>query len=251
MESGIYAACSALIARTQALDILANNLANVNTAGYKGETQFYEALNAASANPQQGALDAAVNQFGVLAGQELNFSPGSLQSTGNALDIALQGPGFLQVKTTAGVVYTRSGNLQESSKGVLETSQGDPVLGVDPKGKLGPIVLPSGAPSISSDGTISVNGALAGKISLVEATSNAQLTPIGNAYFAAPATDMHPAHGTSLQSGALESSNVNPIQAETDLITLQRHFDLLERAVKIFNTDFDQAAATELPRIGA
>ncbi|MGH9394518.1 MAG: flagellar hook-basal body protein [Terriglobales bacterium] len=251
MESGIYAACSALMARTQALDILANNLANVNTAGYKGESQFYQALTAADGGQPLGALNTAVNQFGVLAGQELNLSPGSIQTTGNPLDVALQGPGYLQVKTASGIVFTRSGNLQEGAKGELQTSQGDPVLGVDAKGKLGPIVLPSGTPTISPDGTISVHGALAGKISLVEMKPGAQLTPLGNAYLSAAAGSARPAKGTSLQSGALESSNVNPIQAETDLIALQRHFDLLERAIRIFNTDFDQSAATELPRVGS
>src|SRR6185437_10151837 len=68
MDSGIYAATSALMARSQALDVLSNNLANVSTTGYKGESQFYQALNAASGQSGQGALSAAVNQFGVLAG---------------------------------------------------------------------------------------------------------------------------------------------------------------------------------------
>lgn len=251
MESGIYAACSALIARSHALDVLANNLANVDTSGYKGESQFYQALNAASANPASGALDNAINRFGVLGGQALNLAPGAVQPTGNPLDVAIQGPGFLTVQAKAGVVYTRAGGLQIGADGVLETAQGDPVLGDLGKGKLGPIKLPSGAPSVSSDGTISVNGALVAKLHLTEFNPSTPLTPLGDAYVSAPAADAHPATRSSLLSGNLESSNVNAIQAETDLITLQRHFDYLEQAIKIFNTDFDEPATGELPIVGS
>lgn len=247
MDSGIYAACSALIARTQALDVMANNLANVNTTGYKGESQFYQALNAAS-NPSLGALNSAVNQFGILAGQGLNLDPGSVNTTGNPLDVAIQGPGFLAVKTATGVVYTRAGNLKVSPAGQLVTAEGDPVLGGTDK-QLKPITLPSGAATISTDGTISVDGSLAGKLQLQEFAPGTPLTPLGDSYFSAPAGSAHAATSSSLIPGALESSNVNAIGAEADLITLQRHFDLLERALKIFNTDFDQAATTDLPRV--
>ncbi|MGH9478422.1 MAG: flagellar hook-basal body protein, partial [Terriglobales bacterium] len=191
MESGIYAACSALIARSHALDVLANNLANVNTTGYKGESQFYQALTAASGNQPLGALNTAINRFGVLGGQALDLAQGAIQPTGNPLDVAIQGPGFLTVQAKAGVVYTRAGSLQIGAKGVLETAQGDPVLGDLPKGKLGPITVPSGKVSISSDGTLSVNGALVAKLHLTEFTPSTPLTPLGDAYVSAPAGAAH------------------------------------------------------------
>lgn len=249
MDSGTYAACSALMARSQALDVLSNNLANLNTTGYKGESEFYQAMNAANTAP--GALNAAVNQFGVVAGEGLNLSGGALQTTGNPLDVAIKGPGFLEVKTAAGVVYTRAGNLQAGADGTLETAAGDPVLGVNPAGLAQdkPIKLPSGAVSISSDGTISVGGATAGKIRLVEFPARTNLAPLGSAYVTAPPGSAKPAVASSLAVGALESSNVNAVQAETDLISLQRHFDLIERALQVMNTDFDQTAAVDLPRL--
>lgn len=247
MESGLYAACSALIAETHNLDILANNLANVNTTGYKKESQFFQALTAANGGAALGPLNAAVNQFGVLAGQQLNFHQGSFQNTGNPLDLALQGPGFLTVQTQAGLAYTRAGDLRIGAKGELLTAQGDPVLGEQDKGKLGPIYLPSGTISVSANGTISVNGALAAKLHLVEFSSDAPVKPLGDAYFTTPAANVHKATQSSVAAGVLENSNVNAIQAETNLITLQRHFDFLERAVQIFNQDFDQPAATALP----
>lgn len=246
MDSGIYAACSALIARSQALDILANNLANVNTTGYKRESQFYQALTAAQGGQPLAPLNTAVNQFGILSGQQLNLSAGAMDKTNNPMDVAVQGPGFLAVQTAGGTVYTRAGNLQVSPDGYLVTQQGDKILGGNPR-NLKPIPLPSGKPSISPDGTISVDGTLAGKIVLQEFAPGTQLTPLGQTYFSAPAGSAHTATGSTLAVGELESSNVNAIEAETDLIALQRHFDLLERALKIFNTDFDQAAATQLP----
>ncbi|MGH9467395.1 MAG: flagellar hook-basal body protein [Terriglobales bacterium] len=249
MESGVYAACSALIARMHQLDVLANNLANANTTGYMGESQFYRALTAATGNQPLGALNQAVNQFGVLSGQQLNFNPGTYQNTGNPLDVAIQGPGFLTVQTPAGLAYTRAGNLRIGEKGELLSSQGDPILGQDAKGKLAPISLPSGKIAISSNGTISVDGALAGTLHLVEFTSQAQVTPLGNAYFTTPGANVQTATHSSVSAGELENSNVNPIQAETDLITLQRHFDMLERALQIFNTDFNEPATTELPQV--
>lgn len=254
MGSGIYAACSALMARAQALDILSNNLANVNTTGYKGESQFYQALNAASQTAPGSALNSAVNQFGILAGEGLNLSAGSVEKTSNPLDVAIEGPGFLEVQTAAGRVYTRAGNLQIGPTGTLLSADGDPVLGVGAGSTLAndkPIAVPSGAVSISPDGTLSVNGALVAKLRLVEFPPTARLAPLGNTYFSAPAGAALPATQSHLDVGALESSNVNAIQAETDLIGLQRHFDLLERALQIINSDFDQAATSELPRLNA
>jgi flagellar basal-body rod protein FlgF len=249
MESGIYAACSALMARSQALDILANNLANVSTTGYKGETQFYEALTAAAGGQPLGALNTDVNRFGVLAGQALNLSTGTIKATNNPLDVALEGPGFLEVKTKGGYLYTRAGNLQVGANGQLQTAEGDAVMGIDAKKKTVPITLPSGPVAIASDGTISVGGALVAKLKLVNFPPATPLKPIGDAYFSAPAAAGKAAAGTSVLQGHLESSNVNPVEAETSLISLQRNFDLIERALKIFNTDFDQPAATQLPQV--
>ncbi len=249
MASGIYAACTALMARSQELDVLANNLANVSTTGYKGETQFYEALTAASGNQTLGPLNTDVNRFGVLGGQALNLDAGSIKATNNPLDVALQGQGFLEVKTKAGYVFTRAGNLQTGAKGELQTAQGDPVMGIDAKHKTVPIYLPSGPVAIAKDGTISVGGALVGKLKLVTFPPNTPLTPMGDAYISAPVASAKPAANLSVLQGSLESSNVNPVQAETSLIALQRNFDLVERALKIFNTDFDQPAATQLPQV--
>jgi len=246
MDSGLYAACSGLMTRTQALDIVANNLANLNTAGYKRETEFYEALTAAMhGGGKLGALNSAVNQFGILSGQSFVMSPGNLNQTGNPLDLALQGDGFFVVKGPQGPLYTRNGKFMVDNKGHLLTSEGYPVMGVG-----GPITLPPGKVSVGSDGTISVGDAIAGKIQVVHFPPKTQLQAEGGSNFTAPAGAAVISPAAHVREGFLESSNVNPVDEEVNLVTMQRHADFLTKAIKMFNTDMDGMAATDLPKVG-
>lgn len=246
MDSGLYAACSGLMTRTQALDIVANNLANLNTAGYKRETEFYEALTAAMhGGGKLGALNSAVNQFGVLSGQSFVMSPGTLNQTGNPLDLALQGDGFFAVKGPQGPLYTRNGKFMVDNKGHLLTGEGYPVMGIN-----GPITLPPGKVSVGSDGAISVGDALAGKILVVHFPPKTQLQAEGSSNFTAPAGAAVATPAPHVREGYLENSNVNPVEEEVNLVTMQRHADFLTKAIKMFNTDMDGMAATDLPKVG-
>src|SRR5579863_9851567 len=145
MESGYYAALTGLVSKFDALDVAANNLANVGTTGYKQQEDFYRTLTATMGNPNLGPLNLAVNNYGVLGGATTDLQSGPIQMTGNPLDIALQGKGFLVVKTATGDRYTRDGSLRVDAKGILTTQQGDPVMGLIPKPKgkpgEGPITL--------------------------------------------------------------------------------------------------------------
>ena len=170
MDSGYYAACTALAARTQALDTIANNLANANTAGYRSEHNIFSAVLANTQNGSGSNLSNAINNFGIVSGASLDLSQGALQKTGNPLDLAIQGTAFFAIKTPNGVMYTRNGSFQVSSTGQLITSSGDPVMG-----DKGPIIMLPGASSISADGTISSDGAVTGKIRLVDFPAGAQL----------------------------------------------------------------------------
>ena len=129
MDSGYYAACTGLRTQTQALDVIANNLANLGSAGYRAQQTQFQSILAASHSGLLDPLNRAVNNFNVLGGTRLDFSNGNLQTTGNALDLALEGSGFFAVLTRAGIRYTRNGSFQQSSDGKLVTAQGDAVLG--------------------------------------------------------------------------------------------------------------------------
>jgi flagellar basal-body rod protein FlgF len=160
VDSGYYAVCAGLLSRMQALELAANNLANVNTSGFKGQQAMFRSLvqQAGITSP----MNRAVNDFGILSGTALDLSAGNIDATGNDLDVAIEGKGFFAVQTAAGVRYTRNGRFQLTSQGELVTADGDPVLGGG-----GPITLPSGKVSISPDGTVSVDGAIAGQLKIV------------------------------------------------------------------------------------
>lgn len=243
MDSGYYAACAGLRTQTQALEVVANNLANANTSGYRRQEPVFRSLllaggRADAANP----LNFAINHFNVMGDTRLDLSPGNLRSTGNPLDVAVEGAGFFAVQTSAGVLYTRNGSFQISAKGQLETAEGDLVLG-----EQGPITMPGGTASISADGTLSVNGAVAGKLRVVDLSGT--LVPVGASYYDATQAKVGPAAGAAVRQGMIEASNVNPLTAVVNLIEAQRNAEMLQRALSLFHADFNRIAASDLPRI--
>ena len=153
MDSGYYAACAGLAAQTQALELVAHNLANLATTGYRGQETTFRSLLAGNGAVHASALNTAVNNFGVLSGSRLDLTSGSLIPTGNPLDVAVSGSGFFTVQSAQGVLYTRDGSFHLTPTGQLVTSEGNTVLG-----EQGPITLPTGNLAISSDGTISPCG---------------------------------------------------------------------------------------------
>jgi flagellar basal-body rod protein FlgF len=244
MDSGFYAACAGLLSQTDALDLTANNLANLNTPGYKGQLQFYRSLDASMANHRLSSLNQAVNNYGVLGGAAVDLKTGEFQKTGNELDLAMEGPGFFAVKTPAGIRYTRNGNFHTDAAGNLLTATGDAVMGA-----LGTVKLPGGTITISSDGTISQGGAVVATLKLVTFKPGTSLSAEGNSYYQAPAASVLPAGDPRLLQGTLESSNMNPVAGTISLMTLQRHAQLLEQALSIFHSVFNNAPGQDLSRV--
>jgi flagellar basal-body rod protein FlgF len=244
MDSGYYAACAGLAAQTQALELVANNLANLGTAGYRAEQATFRSLVAGSGTVQSNPLNAAVNDFGVLSGSRVDLSAGSLAATGNPLDLGIAGSGFFIVQTAQGTVYTRNGGFHTTPTGALVTAEGDAVLG-----EQGPITLPNGAVAVSSDGTISVDGAVVETLRIAEFAPNTSLTALGNALYSAPAGSALPPASSSVRQGMLENSNVSPVEGAVQLITIQRNAEMMQRALTVFDSQFDQTAAQDLPRV--
>ena len=244
MDSGFYAACTGLLSQTDALELTANNMANLNTTGYKGQSEFYSSLEASMGNRRLSPLNQAVNDYGVLGGAALDMKPGEFQKTGNELDLALKSSGFFVVQTPAGTRYTRNGNFHTDNAGRLMTATGDAVMG-----EQGPVELPGGTITISSDGTISQQGAVVAQLKLVTFKLGTSLAAEGNSYYQTPAGSERPADDPRLSQGVLESSNLNPVVAAVDLITLQRHAQLLEQALSIFHSVFNNAPAQDLSRV--
>jgi flagellar basal-body rod protein FlgF/flagellar basal-body rod protein FlgG len=244
MDSGLYAACTALVARTQALDTIANNLANASTVGFRAERNVFSSVLANAGGAAQSPFSQAVNRFGILSGTTIDQNQGALEKTGNELDLGIEGSGYFVVQTADGPMYTRNGAFQVSSHGQLVTASGDAVMG-----DRGVINILPGPVSISADGTISSNGAVAGKLSVVEFPPDTAFTSMGNTYYSAPVKSAQPATNSSVRQGMLESSNVNPVSSMVELITAQRSAEMMQRALSMFNSEIDKTATTDLPKV--
>lgn len=245
MHSGIYTAYSGLKAQIEALDMLANNLANINTTGFKEQKAFYTALNLALNGPDAPQLDSAINTHAVLAESALNLADGSLVETQRDLDVALVGNGLLTVETPRGVRYTRNGNLITDSKFVLCTSEGFPVVG-----ERGRIVLGPGKLTINQDGEVMVDGARIDRLKLASFDNPAALVREGSSLLAPAQSDLapKPAPGVSVRQGFQEQSNVNPVLATVRMVEIMRHFEAIQKSVNLMFNDMDAKAIERLPR---
>jgi flagellar basal-body rod protein FlgF/flagellar basal-body rod protein FlgG len=245
MDSGLYAACAGVIARTQTLDMAASNLANASTTAFKGQQPTFQTVLQDAGDQVINRYTAAVDNFGVVGGSRTDLRQGTMSATGNSLDVALQGSGFLAVQTNGGVQYTRNGSMRLTSTNQLVTADGSAVL--DTTGKA--ITLPSGDVTIGSNGTISVNGALAGQLQIVEFPADTPLTHTAGSYYTAPAAAAKAATDTTVQQGMLENSNVDSVTAAVNLIGLQRNAEMLTKAMSIFHNDINRMAAEDLPKV--
>lgn len=245
MDSGYYAACSALKAQSNALEIAANNIANISTAGYRAQIPAFQALLVENDGRSTGGWERLVNTHAVVRGSRIDLGEGNLERTGNPLDFAIDGPGFFVVQTKAGPMYTRNGSFRVAAGGQLLSSAGDPLLDDS-----GPLILPPGGPvAISADGTVSVAGAVAGKLRIAEFASPDALTPAGGGYYSAAKGKESPAQASSVEQGMLESSNVSAVAAMVELLTAQRQAEMVERAMSAFDSTFNRIAADDLPRV--
>jgi flagellar basal-body rod protein FlgF/flagellar basal-body rod protein FlgG len=244
VDSGYYAAYAGLLARSQALDVAAGNLANAGTAGYRAERDYFRS---AILGPEalDSQLNTTVNAFGVLGGSRLDLGQGALTPTGNPLDLAIEGNGFFAIQTSQGTRFTRDGEFERAQDGTLTTQAGEAVL--DQKNQ--PIRIPSGDTVVGADGVVSVNGAMTGRIGLFGFASADALTAEGaNRY--APTDGSQPAavDGT-VHQGSLESSNQDVIGGSLQLVLMQRQAEMMQKAVSIFSNDFDKTASEDLPRV--
>jgi flagellar basal-body rod protein FlgF len=246
VNSGIYTAYSGMQAQLDALEILANNLANINTTGFKEDKAFFTYLNQSlDASQQSGDLNATVNRT-VQARGALNVSDGSLNATGRELDIAIEGNGFLAIKTPNGVRYTRNGNLHMDSKFVLSTSDGYPVLGAT-SGR--PITLGPGNIHINEDGDVFLDDTSVERLKVVSIGDLSTLTKEGSSLFASSAnSDAIKASDAKVRSGYLEQSNVNSVASIVRMVNLLRHFESIQKSINLEMNDMNAKVIEKLGR---
>jgi flagellar basal-body rod protein FlgF/flagellar basal-body rod protein FlgG len=251
MDSGLYAAYTALLGRTQALDTAANNLANAGTAGFRAHRDYFSgvlASNLDQAPDTASQVGQSVNGFGVLGGNRLDLGQGEIKATGNPLDLALEGQGFFAMQTSNGIRYTRDGAFSRSPTGVLQTAKGEPVLDSNQK----PITIPTGSVYVSPDGSISVSTAdgsvIVGRVGVFDFKDKSVLTAEGNNRFTANGAKPVAA-SASIEQGSVEGANEDAIHGTMQLVLVQRQAEMMQKALSVFNNDFDKTAAEDLPRV--
>jgi flagellar basal-body rod protein FlgF/flagellar basal-body rod protein FlgG len=244
VDSGYYAAFTGLLARTQALDEVANNLANTNTNGFRAERDFFRNT-VAGPHAVDSQLNTAVNNFGLLGGNRVDLSQGQMSETGNPLDVAIEGQGFFAVQTKQGVLYTRDGSFLRSAKGVLMNDRGESVSSAQGK----PITVPTGPVTIAADGTVSVNSGIVGRIGIFDFPSGTPLVPQGVSSFQAPPKTAKLSTTAALHQGMIESSNQDVVRGTLQLVLVQRQVEMMTKALSVFDNDLDQQASQDLPRV--
>lgn len=226
MDNGLYLALQAQRVLQRRLETAANNMANVTTAGFKADIVLQEETNVRPARDSERPHDLRfVRDVGVAR----DFAAGPLQTTGNPLDLAIQGEGFFVVQGTNGPLYTRDGTFALSANGTLVTQDGSPVLNQGGA----PIVLdPRGErPEIGPNGAIRVGGVEVGRIGLVSFAEPGRLAKVGDNRFDAGDEAPVAAEGAIVQ-GAIERSNVNAVTQLTQLLEISRAYESASRVVR-------------------
>jgi flagellar basal-body rod protein FlgG len=247
MFSSLWVAKTGLDAQQTRMDVISNNLANANTTGYKSarasfQDLVYQNLRQPGGQTTEQTQAPAGLMLGTgvrVVGSEKLFTQGNIEQTGNSLDVAVQGRGFLQVTMPDGsIAYTRDGSLHMDQNGQIVTANG---YAIDPA-----ISVPANAQSITigSDGTISVSvpGQAAtqqvGTVQLADFINPAGLQPNGDNLYLETASSGSPQIGQpglnglgTLAQGALESSNVNVVEQMVNMIETQRTYEMNSKAV--------------------
>jgi flagellar basal body rod protein FlgG len=235
-------AASGLRARMESLDLLANNIANASTGGYKADREFYSLYVA----PEATGNDT-FSTMPLIERPWVDHSQGVLHATGNPLDVALSGRGFFAVNGPSGPLYTRNGNFRVAADGKLSSSDGYAVR--DAQGA--PLILQATRPlDISSDGTVTQDGVVAGKLEIVDFTSTAGLSKQGSNYFRINDPALRPTtpSGTTVEQGHLETSNTGSAEAAVRLVSVMRQFEMLQKAVSL-STDMNKKAIEEVAKV--
>jgi flagellar basal-body rod protein FlgF len=245
MDPLTSAAASGIQARMDSLDMLANNMANGSTSGFKVDREFYSTF---TGNSPFAGNDPTVGDAPVVEKRWTDFSQGNLVATGNATDLALSGSGFFAVNGPNGPLYTRNGNFRISSGGGLVTAEGYSVRGA--RGQ--PIQLQgSGQIGVSPQGEVTQDNQQVGQLELDSFSDPNQLTKSAGSYFENPDPILIKptvAQNVQVDQGKVETSNSSPAESAARMVSLLRHFEMLQHAVKI-GTEMNKEAIEEVARI--
>jgi len=242
MDPLTIAAASGLRARMESLDLLANNIANSSTAGYKADREFYDLYQAPEAS---GATETG--RLPLIEREWTDHSQGVLTATGNSTDFALEGSGFFAVNGANGVLYTRGGTFRVSQNGTLETQEGYALR--DTQGR--PIRLDASLPfEISRDGVVSQSGEQVASLELIDFTQpSSALSKLGKNYFHMTDPSAKPGKSSAeVHQATLESANFSAAEAAVRLVSVLRQSEMLQRAL-VLGGEMNRRAVEEVAKV--
>ncbi len=253
MLRGLYTSASGMLAEQVRVDVIANNLANVQTAGFKRETVLQSAfpdmllrrINDLAGTVQGaggGASDPrpVIGRLGTgtyIDGTYADWSPGPLRYTGNPLDLALEGEGFFTVETAAGLRYTRNGRFTLDGDGWLVTMEGHRVVG-----EAGPIQILGSEVHVTDQGEVWVDGAPVAVLALRGFADPQGLLREGGSLWAATELSGEPTPaGPRVHAGHVEDANVNVVGTMVELISAYRSYEANQRVIQVYDQTLSKA----------
>lgn len=266
-DKGIYTALSGASAQNDRLETIANNIANANTPAFKRDQQvFKEYLTSLEKDPtvlEVPRVPSSVESFYDMRGGDKTsvtsvgtfseFSQGALKPTGNPLDVALEGKGFMEVLSPSGLRWTRAGNFKIDGNGRLVTKEGFPVLAAgtgDPEGRVIDIGKVQGL-SIGELGEVYSGGNRVAQLSIVDIVPPDSLHKVGQSLYRLRDNmnpEVSPSTTTKVSQGFLEGSNVDIVREMTDMISAHRIFEASQKAVKAYDALSEKLVNT-VPRL--
>jgi flagellar basal-body rod protein FlgF len=225
MDAAMYKALSGAVAQMRRLDVTSQDLANVNTSGYKGQRLAFREVLADRIAPEERP-----GGWVAIGDQRTRLGPGDISTTANPFHLALENDGFFVVQTARGERYTRNGSFTLGSDGTVMTSQGDALMG-----ESGPIQVLGGRMEVAADGTVRSDDGEVGRIRIVRFTESSRVVKEGATLFRSVPENVELAANVRVLQGSLEQSNVNPIDGMVSLISLNRQFEAYERAMRLMD----------------
>ena len=231
MGSNLYLSASSAIARLNDLEVIANNLANADTAGFKRDDPIFESVLEAALRKPDGDLTGGAPGQAYVDTQAVatDHSAGSVSVTGAPLDVAIDGPGFFEIQTPEGLRYTRAGSFLITKDKQIATPNGYPVLGDG-----GPLTVGDRPASFQPSGDLVDDaGSVLGRLKIVEFNEVQMLQKEGlNLFDAPPEAGLVPAPEVGVMPGSVERSNVVPVSEMAAMMIVQRMFDVAMQSVK-------------------
>jgi len=235
MLTGLYLAGNALVVQAERQDVIAANLANASTAGYRRTRAGVEARHSVFAQALADVI-GETDQYQCLSTNTcLDPTAGPLTSTGNPCDLALDGPGYFCLQGESGQVYTRDGSFRLSPDSLLVDRQGRAVLG-----QQGPIRIDGERWEVGADGTVSVDGYPTATLRIVDFPAETA-TLLGDGTFTAPAAATRLVAVPRVLQYQVEGSNVRPVEEMVSMITTLRTYEAAQRVIQAQDQTLDRA----------